>query len=243
MNVSSSSSDSSPDSSSTGRGWAIATLVLGILALLSSLLVIGAVPAVAGLFVGWIALRRGASGVLSIFGMAMSGVGLIIAVGMGLFVGYYIQQMLAEQREYEAEMQAWVGRAPAAFEWTTIDGEDLDPAVLRGQRAVINFWATWCAPCRREIPHLARLHETHSGVTVIGVSKHDPAEAVEAFRDAQDTPYALVASPRSVPEPFSGVRFIPITFFLDEDGVIDSVASGYLPYDELEVRALGRAAG
>ena len=80
-------------------------------------------------------------------------------------------------------------------------------------------------------------------MTVIGVSAHEPPEVVEAFRDAHDAPYPLVASPPALPEPFSGVRFVPITFFLDEDGVIDSVSSGYLPYDELEVRALGRAAG
>lgn len=112
---------------------------------------------------------------------------------------------------------------PLGFSGTTLDGGSLTTEEFVGRPTVINFWASWCAPCRDELPELATAFEDLSerGIQFLGVNVEDAPEAAEAF--AQSIPYpsirddsgALLAAVPDVPP-----SALPITLILDAQGRI-----------------------
>lgn len=102
-------------------------------------------------------------------------------------------------------------------------------ASLKGKVVLLNFWATWCPPCRHEIPDLVRLQQDlkGKGFTVLGVSLDDePKVAVpifaKEFAERQGTRfnYPLLAGNEELARGFGGIRGIPTTFLIDRKGVI-----------------------
>ena len=71
---------------------------------------------------------------------------------------------------------------PTEFATTTVEGQVLDLALLRGKWVVVNFWATWCKPCRKEMPELSELHTEREDINVIGLAFEDiEPQEVQAF--------------------------------------------------------------
>ena len=102
----------------------------------------------------------------------------------------------------------------------TIDGALLDMSDLRGKVVLVNFWATWCGPCREEIPYLARLTERYpEHLVVIGVSEDaGGVDMVEAFADQYGVNYPIVMSTPEIKRAFPGVFALPTSFVVDPDG-------------------------
>lgn len=127
------------------------------------------------------------------------------------------------------------GNAPA-WNFTDLAGRHFSATNFAGQIIVLNFWATWCPPCVRELPELAAFHRAHTnqGVTVIGASIDDPPEpALRTYLQRSPPPYpALIASPPER-DGFGGVSQIPETWVIDRNG---RVAARYLgPISEAEL--------
>ena len=103
---------------------------------------------------------------------------------------------------------------------------------------VLDFWATWCPPCRKEIPHFIELvNDPGAGdLVVIGISR-ESEETLAAFAQEQGINYP-VASAEDLPAPFGEVRSIPTTFFVDRNGVIQTVFEGYRDFQTLKDAAL-----
>ncbi|MFG0330404.1 MAG: TlpA family protein disulfide reductase [Phycisphaerales bacterium] len=99
------------------------------------------------------------------------------------------------------------------------DGGLLDPKDLEGYVVVVEFWATWCGPCRRSIPHLNKLHNDlkDDGVVFIGLSNEDPG-TVQKFMKQTRMDYFVVAASASGQD--YGVSGIPAAFIVKPDGVI-----------------------
>jgi thiol-disulfide isomerase/thioredoxin len=115
-------------------------------------------------------------------------------------------------------------------------GKSLRLAGLRGTPTVINLWASWCAPCRTELPLLARAHREYGGrVRVVGIDFADDApDAARDIAKRAGVGYPLVADPGSSVKPGFRVVGLPQTVFVDAQGTI--VATGrraYRSYDEL----------
>ena len=114
---------------------------------------------------------------------------------------------------------------PAApdFHLPALDGPRLRFSSLRGSLVVVNFWATWCKPCRDEIPLLARLHtEFHPrGVRILGVAMDERGwPAVTPYATSARIPYPiLLGNPRTARD-YGGLRTLPYTLFLDRRGRI-----------------------
>lgn len=128
-------------------------------------------------------------------------------------------------------------RGPApAWRFSDIDGKPWSATNFSGQIVVLNFWATWCPPCVRELPELAafHLHHTNQGVTVIGASIDEPAEsALRNFLRRSPPPYPIVVADPPMRDAFGGVSQVPETWVLDRQGQVAARYLGPLSEDEL----------
>lgn len=106
---------------------------------------------------------------------------------------------------------------------------------------VINFWASWCIPCREEAPLLRELAQKTRNVRVVGVVFQDQVGTAQAFEQEFAIPYASVLDPQSQTAINFGVAGVPETFFVDAQGVVQAKQSGQLSRDSLRanVRKIG----
>jgi len=243
-------SHSTPPPARPRTGLAVACLVLGVLAVVSSIFVVGALAGLLAIPLGvfHISKRRGPNG-MAWAGIGLSLTGIILSVGLAaLYVKLihvarngWSERMHVESIETvetSGDYADWVGREVPDLTLTTLSGERLRIRDLRGRRLILDFWATWCPPCRREIPHFVRLTREHSGdeLRIIGISSEDE-ETLRAYVDEEGVNYAIVSEDQ-LPPPFDSILAIPTTFFIDRNGRIQEVAVGYHDYDQLSEWAL-----
>ena len=117
-----------------------------------------------------------------------------------------------------------VGDAAPEFSAATLNGDTVSLASLRGSPVMLNIWATWCLPCRDEMPGLEALHREYGdeGLRVVGVSIDAGAarEGVEAFLDDFDVTFTILHDPSErVTRAFRSMG-VPETYLIDRDGVI-----------------------
>jgi cytochrome c biogenesis protein CcmG/thiol:disulfide interchange protein DsbE len=128
------------------------------------------------------------------------------------------------------------GTRAAPLRLTGLDGRPVDLAAYRGRPVVVNFWASWCEPCKRELPLLAEARARHAGdgLVVLGVAVRDEAGSARAMaaRYRVDWPLALDADDR-----VAGawqVAIVPQTFFIRRDGTVASQQPGELGREGLD---------
>jgi len=130
----------------------------------------------------------------------------------------------------------------ASFSARDLDGRDVSPATWRGKVTIVNFWATWCPPCRAEIPDLVALQEKYRGkVQVIGVSEDEEStEVVRKFAAQYKMNYPIVMTTPEIRKVFPGVSALPTSFIVDTEGRIMQRHVGMLNarITEAETRSL-----
>ena len=111
-------------------------------------------------------------------------------------------------------------------------------AALRGRVVALDFWATWCAPCRVTLPKLDALQERYGaqGLSVVGISTEDPGE-VAGFAQRTTLRYAIGADPRGTTTRAYGVASLPTLVIIDKRGVVRDVAVGYDPTADARLEA------
>ena len=136
----------------------------------------------------------------------------------------------------EAAVPAPVVGAPAPdFTLQTVDGESLRLSDLRGKVVAVNFWATWCAPCRLEMPDLQeRAERFPDRLAVIGVDFAETAEEVAAFRREVGIDFPLLLDPEADVQRLYRVLGYPTTFFVDEEGTIQFQHIGLMSGGQLD---------
>lgn len=119
------------------------------------------------------------------------------------------------------------GQAPP-FTFTTFDGETISLEALRGRGVVLNFWASWCAPCRDEAPLLEAMwrREKDNGIVFIGLDYLDQEPAARAYLAEFNITYPNGPDLQSAAARRYGIKGVPETFFIDPDGVIQEVVVG-----------------
>ncbi|HMN08468.1 MAG TPA: TlpA disulfide reductase family protein [Gemmatimonadaceae bacterium] len=130
------------------------------------------------------------------------------------------------------------GRRSPSYEVATLTGEALSPAELRGKVVLVNFWATWCGPCRMEMPALQAMYERHrgEGLVLLGLSVDRGGEQVvrDYVRERGVTYPVAIVGP-TVEAAFGGVRGYPTSFLLDRGGVVRHEVIGPLAPATLEL--------
>jgi len=124
--------------------------------------------------------------------------------------------------QIEADGAAGRIGAPAPdFEWTSLDGQTLRLSTYRGKVVVVNFWATWCPPCREEMPALQRVAASEPDVVVLEVDLMEPGDKARSFLDSLglDRLQPVLDGDGATTRRF-GVLSLPSTFFIDKTGVI-----------------------
>ena len=110
---------------------------------------------------------------------------------------------------------------PVDFELAMLGGGTLSLTELRGQWVVLNYWATWCAPCRKEIPDLSELHARADHISVVGLAyeETEPEEFIAFLEEFSPTYPNLLVDVFNPPQPFGAPRALPTTIVLDPEGV------------------------
>ena len=135
-----------------------------------------------------------------------------------------------------AETSAAARMVKLDFSLPTPDGGSVDLRKFDGTIRLVDFWATWCPPCREAIPHLNELHRKYGdqGVSIIGISVDDSPRAVAAFDRDIHIEYTSLMTGTEAEEAFGGIAGLPSTFILDREGRVTRSYVGPVEASALE---------
>jgi thiol-disulfide isomerase/thioredoxin len=114
-----------------------------------------------------------------------------------------------------------MGNVAPDFELPALDGKNLKLSDLRGKAVLLNFWATYCGPCKIEMPWFVELQKEYGpqGFQIVGVTMDDASkEEIAKFTNDMGVNYPILLGQDSVAMSYGGVSVLPTTFFLDRDG-------------------------
>lgn len=167
--------------------------------------------------------------------------GLAMGAGLGIFLFFVIRVGGADRGEAgflagrELLDSPAVGAPAPDFELENLSGKRIRLSNLRGKPALINFWATWCGPCRLEMPAIqARYDEHQSELAVLAVNFDEPKDEVQAFAEELGLTFEILLDPGAAVQDLYRVRGYPTTYFVDADGLVQAVHLGGMSERQLE---------
>jgi peroxiredoxin len=158
-----------------------------------------------------------------------------MVITMMLVFGFKLARRSAPGADSDtARMQS--GTAPD-FTLQSLDGKTIRLSDFRGKAVVLNFWATWCAPCKIEMPWFVDLQKQYgpAGVQFLGVAMDDAStKEIAEFAQSMKVNYPILIGKEAVGDAYGGVQFLPETFYLDRSGKIVDKAFGLKGRGEIE---------
>ena len=172
----------------------------------------------------------------------LSGVAVILMISGMIRYTRRVETELKEAKAPTGTVKFLKERHEVAFTAPDLDGRAISTAALRGKVVIVNFWATWCPPCREEIPDLIALQEKYKDtLQIIGVSQDSGnIDSVRRFATEHGMNYPTVMSSAEIENLFPGIYALPTSFVLDRDGRIAQKHVGLLnaSLTDLETRTL-----
>lgn len=168
--------------------------------------------------------------------------GILITIIVGMFA-WAIYDFVIKEEQSEApeesdieglEVGLSAGDIAPDFKLETMEGESVNLSDFRGKRIMLNFWATWCPPCRAEMPDMQRFYEDED-VVILAVNlistKNETVDKVADFMDEFGITFDVLLDEDSTIAGLYQIQPIPTNYLIDSRGVIHNVAYGALNYD------------
>jgi thiol-disulfide isomerase/thioredoxin len=164
---------------------------------------------------------------------------LVHAVAAGVLVaGLSLTGCKSEQPKSQVNVKPNTDRKPAPeFSLKDVDGRTVTLAEYKGKVVLLNFWATWCGPCKIEIPWFAEFEQKYKdrGFAVLGVAMDEEGwEVVKPYLAEAKVNYRVIMGNDTVSGLYGGVESLPTTFVLDQDGRIASTHVGLVSKGDYE---------
>ncbi|HXF62118.1 MAG TPA: TlpA disulfide reductase family protein [Caldilineaceae bacterium] len=152
---------------------------------------------------------------------------LFVALAIGGPLWLWASRVPLDAQPANLAPEPAIGRPAPDFTLQTLDGQRFTLHELRGTPVVLNFWATWCGPCQREMPTLQTTAERYAGqVAIIGIDQAEEPEVVQRYIDSLGVTFPIPLDTDSTVAQRYNVRGMPTTFFVDEDGIIRHIWMG-----------------
>jgi len=165
---------------------------------------------------------------------------VIAVVGAGVLTHYGLPTSGSSAKESVTTTTADSTKANIApgFALRSLDGRTVKLSDFRGKAVLLNFWATWCAPCRIEMPWLVEFYKQYQsqGLEIVGVSMDDAGQetAVAEFIKEHNVNYPILIGNNDVADLYGGLRFLPQTLFIDREGNIVKTMYGIKSKEDFE---------
>jgi thiol-disulfide isomerase/thioredoxin len=149
----------------------------------------------------------------------------VVVAGM-LYFGYHAARR-SPSAQVSGGMMAGFNKPAPDFTLESLDGKNLSLSDLRGKAVLLNFWATWCAPCKIEMPWFVELQSEYGsqGLQIVGVAMDDSSkEDIAKFAKDMGVNYPVLLGKEAVGEEYGGVPALPESFFIGRDGkIVDKI--------------------
>jgi cytochrome c biogenesis protein CcmG, thiol:disulfide interchange protein DsbE len=166
------------------------------------------------------------------------GIAIIASVGLALLRGRQGGLPTASTGSVASDQKsALVGRRLPSLKLTDLDGHPVSPDQLRGRPVLLNFWATWCIPCRAEMPEIQ--HEANvwgQRVAIAGVDDREDAATIRAFVSEIGVTYTIWRDPTSQVDSLLQAPGLPYSVFLDRQGVVRRIFLGQMSRQYIDDR-------
>jgi thiol-disulfide isomerase/thioredoxin len=161
---------------------------------------------------------------------------VVVAIAAMLIGGQY----LAHRGERSGTIAAGgpkPGTAAPDFALQSLDGKTVHLSDFRGKAVLLNFWATWCTPCRLEMPWFVELEKQYGpqGLQVVGVAMDDAGpDKIAKFAKDMGVNYPVLLGKESVGDEYGGLEYLPTSFYLDRDGKVVQRVFGLRSRSDIE---------
>ena len=146
----------------------------------------------------------------------------------------FLKDIIRARRTWDPSFKSWYGQQAPQFTMTDIYGKEHKLSDYRGKNVILIFWATWCGPCRIELPHLIALRDSigPDKLAMLAISNEN-SSLLRTFAKKVKINYTVISHPtRSLPSPFSRVTSIPSSFFITPEGKIKLATEGMISLGE-----------
>ena len=141
------------------------------------------------------------------------------------------------------------GKPAPAFTLVSLDGKKVSLSDYKGKAVLVNFWATWCGPCKLEMPWFVDFQKKYGdqGFTVLGVAEDDAGkDEIAKFATRMKLDYPVLLADDKVGKAYGGVEYLPTSYYVGRDGKIIEQTTGLISKDEVEAnikKALATSGG
>ncbi|WP_159883429.1 TlpA family protein disulfide reductase [Paenibacillus puerhi] len=159
---------------------------------------------------------------------------LLVIFALGFIVLF---QSLPGKEEHTKEEHATVGFKAPEFTLSALDGKSYSLEKLRGKPVVVNFWASWCSPCKDEAPELVRLYKKFGNqieIFAVNLAKIDSLPEATAFSEKYNLPFPVLLDEKAEASRKYRLRATPTTYFISKNGIIADMLIGQADPDKLE---------